>query len=195
MSQSKSTTIKAMKFILCVAFLLAFANVTLAQTPTPTPAPAARRANARPFPPPQYIPAHDYDQRNIKLEFRFDWEKEQALGIETITLAPTVRDLKRVEFDAAFMTVASAKLAKGTPLKFDYDGTKEKLTVMLDRAYQPNEEITIVISYHTNRPPAERIALIGGGGLNFILPRPDDPTRPKQVWSQGEAEANHFWFP
>jgi len=58
MSQSKSTTITAMKFILCVASLLAFATVTLAQTPTPTPSPAARRAPARPFPPPQYIPPH-----------------------------------------------------------------------------------------------------------------------------------------
>jgi len=199
MSQSKSTNSAATKlvlwkFILCVASLLVIVNVTVAQTPTPTPAPAARRANARPFPPPQYIPAHDYDQRNIKLEFRFDWEKEQAIGIETITLAPTVRDLKRVDFDAAFMTVAGAKLAKGGPLKFDYDATKEKLSVTLDRAYQPNEEITIVISYHTNKPPAERTALIGGGGLNFILPRADDPTRRKQVWSQGESEANHFWF-
>ena len=192
MSQSKSTTGTAMKFILCVAALLVTANVTLAQTPTPTPSPAARRA--RPFPPPQYIPPHDYDQRNIKLEFRFDWEKEQAIGIETISLAPTVQDLKRVDFDAAFMTVASAKLAKGGPLRFDYDATKEKLSVTLDHAYQPNEEITIVISYHTNKPPAERTALIGGGGLNFILPRADDPTRRKQVWSQGESEANHFWF-
>src|SRR5207237_3035369 len=124
--------------------------VTVAQTPIPTPSPAAPRVTARPFPPPQYIPAHNYDQRNIKLELRFDWEKEQAIGTETITLAPTVRDLNRLEFDAAFMTVASAKLAKGAPLKFDYDGAKEKLWVMLDRAYQPNEEITIVISYHTN---------------------------------------------
>jgi aminopeptidase N len=199
MSRQKSKTRAAIKmvlwkFILCVASLLVIANVTVAQTPTPTPSPAARRANARPFPPPQYIPPHDYDQRNIKLEFRFDWKKEQAIGTETITLAPTVKDLKRVDFDAAFMTVAGAKLAKGGPLKFDYDGTKEKLSVTLDRAYQPNEEITIVISYHTNKPPAERTALIGGGGLNFILPRADDPTRRKQVWTQGESEANHFWF-
>jgi aminopeptidase N len=92
------------------------------------------------------------------------------------------------------MTFESAKLAKGTPLTFVYDDQKERLSINLDRAYQPNEEITIVISYHTNRPPPERIALVGGGGLNFILPRPNDPTRPKQAWSQGEAESNHLWF-
>src|SRR2546423_15405393 len=111
MSQSKSTIsapieLVLWKFILCVASLLVIANVTLAQTPTPTPAPAARRANARPFPPPQYIPAHDYDQRNIKLDFRFDWEKEQAIGIETITLTPTVEDLTGADFTWALLTVS-----------------------------------------------------------------------------------------
>src|SRR5712691_11259598 len=162
--------------------------------PAPSPTPQARRAQ-RPFPPPQYIPAHDYDQRNLKLDLRFDWDQEQAIGTATITLAPTVKDLRRVGFDAAFMSVSSATLAGGSTLKFEYDATKEKLSVMLDRAYQPTDELTLVISYHTNKPPAERTALIGGGGLNFIKPRPDDPNRPMQVWSQGEAEANHFWFP
>jgi aminopeptidase N len=194
MSRSKSTA-RALETLFALASLLVFAAAGFAQTPTPTPAPQARRVTeARPFPPPQYIPPHDYDQRNIKLDLHFDWQKEQAIGTETITLAPTVNDLKRVDLDAAFMTFESAKLAKGTPLTFAYDDKKEKLSIALDHAYQPNEEITIVISYHTNRPPADRTALVGGGGLNFILPRPNDPTRPKQAWSQGEAEANHFWF-
>src|SRR5215471_6366359 len=194
MSQSKSTA-RLSEMLFAVAFLFIFAGLGTAQTPTPTPAPQARRVTgARPFPPPQYIPPHDYDQQNIKLDLRFDWQKQQAIGIETITLAPTVKDLKRVDLDAAYMTFESAKLEKGTPLNFAYDDQKERLSISLDRAYQPNEEITIVISYHTVKAPPERIALIGGGGLNFILPRPDDPTRPKQAWSQGEAEANHFWF-
>jgi aminopeptidase N len=34
-----------------------------------------------------------------------------------------------------------------------------------------------------------------GIALRFIKPSPDDPTRPKQIWSQGESEYNHFWFP
>src|SRR6266404_4212920 len=106
--------------------------------------------SARPLPPAQYIPAHDYDQRNIKLDLRFDWEQEQAIGTATITLAPVVKDLRRVDFDAAFMTVSGAALQSGTPLKFAYDATREKLSVLLDRAYQPAEEITVVVSYHTN---------------------------------------------
>jgi aminopeptidase N len=181
---------------LAVAFLSVATTAAFGQaqpTPSPTPQPQARRAQ-RPFPPPQYIPAHDYDQRNIKLELRFDWEQEQAIGTATITLAPTVKDLRRVDLDAAFMTISSATLAAGKALKFEYNAPGEKLSVFLDRAYQPSDELTLVISYHTNKPPAGSGGQ-GGGGLNFIKPRAGDPTRPRQVWSQGEAETNHQWFP
>ena len=165
-----------------------------AQTPTPTPQPLPR-ASSRPMPPAQYIPPHNYDQRNIKLDLRFDWDQEQAIGTASITLAPVIKDLRRVDFDGAYMTVSGATLASGAPLKFEYDAPRETLSVLLDRAYQPDEELTVVISYHTNQPPAEKRAGLGGGGLSFIKPRPDDPTRPRQIWSQGEAETNHLWFP
>src|SRR5438876_8834486 len=184
----------AKKCFLALALSSLAATAAFGQAqPAASPTPQARRAQ-RPFPPPQYIPAHDYDQRNIKLNLRFDWEQEQAIGTATITLAPTVKDLRRVDFDAAFMSVSGATLAAGTPLKFEYNAAGEKLSVFLDRAYQPSEELKLVISYHTNKPPAGSGGL-GGGGLNFIKPRAGDPTRPRQVWSQGEAERNHQWFP
>src|SRR5262245_11449181 len=126
------------KLVLCAAALLLLTNPGFAQQPSSTPAPAARRATTRPFPAARYIPPHNYDQRHIKLDLRFDWEREQAIGTATISFAPTIRDLRRVEFDAASMTVSAASLLTGAPLKFEYDGTKEKLSILLDRAYQPN---------------------------------------------------------
>jgi aminopeptidase N len=181
----------ATKCFLVLALLCMTAGFGQAQTPTPTPPPLPRQG-ARAFPPPQYIPPHDYDQRNIKLDLRFDWDQEQAIGSASITLAPIVKDLRRVDFDAAYMTIAGATLASGAPLKFEYDATRERLSIFLDRAYQPAEELTVVVSYHTNQPSADKRA---GGGLTFIKPRPEDPTRPRQIWSQGEAETNHLWFP
>ncbi len=181
----------ATKYFVVFALLCIPVGLGQAQTPTTTPSSPPRPA-ARPLPPPQYIPSHNYDQRNIKLDLRFDWEQEQAIGTATITLAPSVKDLHRVDFDAAYMTIASTALASGTPLKFEYDAPRERLSVLLDRTYQPEEELTVVISYHTNQPPPQKRA---GGGLSFIKPRPDDPTRPRQIWSQGEAESNHLWFP
>ena len=48
--------------------------------------------------------------------------------------------------------------------------------------------------YHTNGAQ-EKIPGLVGAALRFIKPSPDDPTRPKQIWSQGESEYNHYWFP
>ncbi len=194
--QTRSSFVRqAIKYLLTLALICVAAHAAFGQVqPTPSPGSAPQQA-PRPLPPAQYIPPHDYDQRNIKLNLRFDWEHEEAIGTATITFAPVVKDLRRVDFDAAYMTVLGAKLLLGRSLKFEYDAAKEKLSVLLDRAYQPSDEITVVISYHTNQPPPGRRALGGGSGLNFIKPRPDDPARPRQIWSQGEAEFNHFWFP
>jgi aminopeptidase N len=68
------------------------------------------------------------------------------------------------------------------------------LRIILDRPYQPTEEITLVIEYHTNGPQTKLAGLVGAA-LRFIKPTPDDPTKPKQIWSQGESEYNHYWFP
>jgi len=148
----------------------------------------------KPLPPVQYIPSHDYDTKHIALNLHFDWEREQTIGTATITLAPLIKDLRSVEFDAANMTFASVNLSSGSALKYEPDSQKQKLRIALDRTYQPSENITLTIDYRTNGPVPKLVGL-AGGGLKFIKPSPDDPTRPKQIWSQGESEYNHYWFP
>jgi len=176
---------------------LALSALCLALTLTLCMPMRSRAQGARPTVPPstQYIPSHDYDQRNIKLDLRFDWEHEQAYGTAAITFAPLVNDLRRVEFDAARMTFNSVKLDNGTPLQFAADDAHEKLRVTLDRAYQPTDVLTLVIDYRTNGVAKERGIAGFGRGLTFIKPRPGDAARPRQIWSQGETEYNHYWFP
>jgi aminopeptidase N len=173
--------------------------IVLAPTSFGRPAPDFNEASqaqrqGRSFPPTQYIPSHGYDTKHIALDLRFDWEKQQAIGTETIDLSPLARNLQHVLLDAAFMNFASIKLASGTSLQYKFDETNQKLDISLDRAYQPADEIRLVISYNTVQPPPGTRSLNGGGGLNFIKPTPEDPTRPKQIWSQGESEYNHYWF-
>ncbi len=152
-------------------------------------------SSPRPFPPPQYVPSHDYDVRHIALDLRFDWQQEQALGTETIMFSPLVNDLRNIALDAASMSFSSIKLNGKTPLKYEFDEKNQQLRIVLDRAYQPADQIKIVISYQTVRPLIKGLSVNGGGGLNFIKPTPEDPTRPRQIWSQGESEYNHYWFP
>jgi aminopeptidase N len=158
--------------------------------------PQSQTQQAQPvLPPRQYIPSRNYDTRHIKLDLRFDWERQQALGTATITFAPLSRNTQIVEFDAANMSFSSVKLDSIMPLKYEVDAPHEKLRVILDRAYQPSDELTVLIAYNTNGVSNDAGLGGFGRGLTFIKPTPDDPTRPKQIWSQGETEYNHYWFP
>ena len=165
-----------------LVLLLAISPVSQARRPGDLHKQTQQRA-PRPFPPAQYIPDHFFDTRHLALNLHFDWNQEQAIGTETIVLAPLVANLSRLVFDAANMTFTSVKLASGTPLKYETDSEDDKLRITLDRPYQPAQELTLTIEYHTNGPQSKRIGLTGGG-LRFIKPSADDPARPKQIWSK-----------
>ncbi|HEV7859374.1 MAG TPA: M1 family aminopeptidase [Pyrinomonadaceae bacterium] len=158
------------------------------------PMPQTPQGARPPFPAARYVPSRDYDTRDISLNLRFDWDKEQAIGTETFSFSPLVKDLRKLVLDAAYMTFSSIKLANGTPLQYQFDDKNEKLSITLDRAYQPSETVTLMIAYHTDQPPPERRSINGGGGLTWIKPTPEEPKRPRQIWSQGESEYNHYWF-
>lgn len=175
---------KALRVLLALLLMLATLPVAAQQGAAP-----AQALRARPLPPTQYIPARDYDTRHIRLDLRFDWEREQAHGTATISFSPLAKDLSRVEFDAANMTFNSVRLAGGAELRHETDAAREKLKIQLDRVYQPAEVLTVVIAYHTNG------AIDKAGGLTFIKPTEDEPNRPRQIWSQGQSEWNHYWFP
>src|ERR1051325_4714741 len=129
---------------------------------------------ARPFPPTQYVPSHDYDVKHIALDLRFDWQQEQALVSETLTFSPLISDLRSITLDAASLRFSDIKLGK-TSLKYVFDEKKQHLTIDLDRAYQPSDDVKVVITYQTIKPPLGTRSVNGGGGLNFIKPTPDDP--------------------
>ena len=154
-----------------------------------------RQPEAQTLPPARYIPSRNYDTRHIKLDLRFDWEREQAYGTATITFAPLAIGIRSVEFDAAQMTFSGVKLAGGAELQYQYDEAGEKLRVTLDRAYQPDEEVTVAITYRTQTGPGRREGVNATGGLTFVKPAGDGQSGGRQIWSQGETEFSRFWFP
>ncbi len=180
--------------VLSLALLMALAQTSFSRSAPNFDKALQTVQQRRPFPPPQYIPDHDFDVRHVALDLRFDWEHEQLMGIETIVFRPLLANLKSIELDAADMTITSVKMISGAPLQFEMDSINQKLRIALGQAYQPADELTIVTEYHTNGPQKMIPGLVGAA-LRFIKPSADDPTRPRQIWSQGESEYNHYWFP
>jgi aminopeptidase N len=190
-----SNTLRQRKLnALCLSLIILLSQAAVAHSAPDFNQSGQNAGPAGPFPPPQYVPSHDYDVKHIALDLHFDWQQEQALGTEVITFSPLVNDLRSITLDAASMSFSSVKLNGRTPLKYDFDEQHQQLRIVLDRAYQPTDEIKLVINYHTVRPLIGGLSINGGGGLNFIKPTPEEPTRPRQIWSQGESEYNHYWF-
>jgi aminopeptidase N len=161
-------------FVVVLAVILAlFTLSTFAQSPPPPQAP-----------PVQWPRSHDYDVQHYRIEVGFDWTAKSVSGTTTITLRPLKNDLKEIEVDAGQMNISAVKLAAGAALKYRYDDG-EHLFIALDKPYPADADLRIVIDY-TATPQK---------GLTFITPTPDDPSRPNQIWSQGESQDNHYWFP
>ncbi|MGH9812393.1 MAG: M1 family aminopeptidase [Candidatus Acidiferrales bacterium] len=124
-----------------------------------------------------------YDLQHVKVELSaLDWEKREIAGTVTLALAPLGDGLRQVRLDAAEMRIESV-MAGEQPLEFVHNnGT---LTVTLDRSYNAGEGIELAIRYRA-RPRK---------GLYFTGPDKEYPKKPKQVWTQGESEYNHYWIP
>ena len=151
------------------------------------------------LPPVNWVRSRSVDIKHIAIDLRFDWEKEQAYGTATITLAP-FSDLDSFPLDAAQMTINSVTLGTGETLKFNYDEKKENdnLQILLGKVYPAGGAITVKIDYRTryvNKADSETPIGSFGRGLRFIKPTADNPNKPRQIWSQGETEFNRYWFP
>ncbi len=156
-------------------------------------------ADTAKLPPVNWIRSRKYDIKHLSINLRFDWDKEQAMGEETVSFAPFV-DSNQLTLDAAYMTINWVKAADGSPLKFDYAGKdgNDNLVIALNKTLKAGEESSVKISYATHYVnEADANSPIGGfgKGLRFIKPGPDDPNKPRQIWSQGETEFNRYWFP
>jgi aminopeptidase N len=129
-----------------------------------------------------YAPTRDYDLQNVRVSLRFDLDQRQVIGEVTHTLS-TLRDgVTHLDFDCADLTILSARI-NGKDAAFQT--RDEKLLVNLPQPAKDGEKFIVDLRYQ-GQPTT---------GLYFILPDQGDPHRPKQIWTQGEAEDTHHYIP
>lgn len=132
-------------------------------------------------------PPRTFDVLNYTIRTQFDVADKAVIGDVTVTLKPLVAGLRSLALDASDMHVEAVTLA-GTDTALQWTQPPEKLSITLDRAYAPEDSVSVRIKYRA-RPQS---------GLYFISSRRGSPTRsarPAQIWTQGEPEENHHWFP
>jgi len=129
-----------------------------------------------------YARSRDFDQRHVRLELSFDFPQKKIIGQATLRLVPIRNELSEVVLDSIGLTIESVTLA-GKPLAFRT--TDKELIIALNRPHGPTETLELGIRYQGQ--PSR--------GLFFIAPDDAYPKRPRQIWSQGQANDNRHWFP
>ena len=129
-----------------------------------------------------YSRDRSYDVKHMVLSLSFDWGRKWVGGETAITLTPLAEPLKTVRLDAAEMKIT--EVAAGERALTHWT-SGEVLLVDLGREVKPGEEITLTIRHEA----------IPSRGLYFVSPDKAYPKKPRMIYSQGEEEDNHWWFP
>jgi len=135
---------------------------------------------------PNFDRPRTYDVQNYVIRVSFDPAAKKVFGDTTVELKPLAAAFREVALDAVGMEFQSVKLdPAGTELK--YRSTSDKVLVTLDKAYAPNDTIAIRFKYTTTQPQK---------GVYFVQELKEQGANfDAQIWSQGEAEENRYWFP
>lgn len=127
--------------------------------------------------------SRSYDVLHYRIEVEFDESQKSVIGAVRTTLVPLLPRLDSLDFDAEGLDVHRVTKGDGTPLRFSV--LPKVLRIWLDRPYSFHDTLTVSTAY----------TAVPGKGLYFIQPDSLAPEKPWQIWTQGQAEENHFWFP
>jgi aminopeptidase N len=135
----------------------------------------------------RWPPSRSYHVENYKLELHFSQSEGEVFGDERVTLRPLQAGFDRFCINSTELTIDSVTLlalaAKPVPLAHATDD--RCLWITLDHPHDPAHSLDVRIVYHGH----PRI------GLFFVNPDRNDPDAPREIYTQGEPEFNHYWFP
>ncbi len=129
----------------------------------------------------QYAPDRAFDTVHVKIELDCDLKNRKASGACRTTFRALAAKARTVELRAGGMKILSVK--EGNK-KLTFKHKNGKLSFNLSSPLHQGEETAVTIRYSIRSPKC---------GLHFS---PADGKGPAvQMWSQGQPEDAHYWFP
>ena len=134
-----------------------------------------------------WAPSRSYHVENYRLTLHFDQAKGEVFGDEVVTLRPFAAGFRKFHLDSSDLSIDSVSLLspKGAPVALESDLQDPRLWITLDRDYAATDRLQVRIVYHG----------MPRFGLFFENPSTTYPDTPREIWTQGESEFNHHWFP
>ncbi|MBI4811738.1 MAG: M1 family metallopeptidase, partial [Ignavibacteriales bacterium] len=155
-----------MKYLIHIIILLSCTTTLIAQNPQE-----------------HFARDRTYDVLHYKLNITIDLKEKMCDGDVSIRFLPLRPDFEEMYLDAAEMDIKNIRLGMK---RLEYEHSKDTLIVAMDKPYGLDDTLNLTISYSVQSPQK---------GLYFITPDSGCPNKQYQVWSQGAAEDNHYWFP
>jgi aminopeptidase N len=130
--------------------------------------------------------ARTYDVQHYTIRVSFDRQSKTVFGDTTVQLKPLSNNFNQIELDAANIKFDSVKLESNNK-DIAFKAADDKIYLTLDKSYSPNE--TIAVRFKYSAKPRK--------GVYFVEAQIENGKviRPAQIWTQGEAEEAHHWFP
>jgi aminopeptidase N len=135
---------------------------------------------------PKFSRVRTFDVQNYTIRTSFNRSEKIVYGETIVQLKPLADKFKTLELDAAGLEFQSITLEpENTAVNFKTSGEKVYLT--FDKSYSSSDLISVKFKYSAK--PRK--------GIYFVEAEMDDGkiVRPAQIWTQGEAEEAHHWFP
>jgi aminopeptidase N len=134
----------------------------------------------------QWAPSRTYHVENYKLELHFDEPKGEVFGDEVVTLRPFQPHFQKFYLNSSELTIDAVTLQQdGAAVPLAHETQEARLWITLDHEYDETTVLQVRVVYHG----------FPRTGLFFVNPSPSYPNWPHEVFSQGEPELNHYWFP
>ena len=132
-------------------------------------------------------PTRTYHVENYKLKLHFSQSGREVFGDEVVTIRPLQAGFDRFCINSTELAIDSVALlnAAGGSAALAHSTDDHCLWISMDGVHDPSHSLDIRIVYHGH----PRI------GLFFVNPDRNDPSAPREIYTQGEPEFNHYWFP
>lgn len=132
---------------------------------------------------PRYAPDIPFKMKNVCLDVAVDPVQKRVAGKVRYNLRVISPAQSEIRLDQFGVVVSSASI---NGEKCEFRTEDRKLIAKVARPFAPGTEITLEIDFVTVHPRR---------GMYFTGPDRQDPKKPLQVWTQGQDEDHHFWFP
>jgi len=149
-------------------------------------APLAAQSNLERMTNDQYTRSHDYDLVHQRIELsNISWDSLSFDGRVVSTLVSLRPGLDSVILDAGHLLDIRTASAGSTELRTSRHG--DTLVVHLGASAAFGDTVRLTLDY--------RAHIDNGQGLTFKKAEAGHAHYPQQIWSQGEDDNNHDWFP